>query len=104
MVIPVPLIGTTKLEQMVALQHREVITKHVVMPIPEPAPDLLIVRVDRVEFLAGLAAGPLAAIQLQCAAEAGDLWRSSEARPCPPVPQEAVVNVVGGVSGDVGGQ
>src|ERR1019366_5960687 len=100
MVVPIVLIRTAKLEQMVALQHGEVVTKHLIVPIPETPADLLIVNVERAEILGCR----LAAIQFQRAAEPSDLWRGSVSRPGPPVAQEAVVKVVGRVVGDVGGQ
>ncbi len=78
---------------MVAFQHGNIVAKHVVHPIPETAPDLLIIGVERGEILSLR----LAAIQLDRATEPRNLWRSSVSRPSPPVPQMAEVKVVGRV-------
>ena len=51
MVVPIVLIGTAKLEQVVAFQHGNVVTKHLVVPIPETAADLLVVHVKGAEIL-----------------------------------------------------
>ncbi len=80
MVVPIVLIGTAKLEQVVAFQHRNVVAKHLIVPIPEAAADLLIVHVEGAKFLTGSgAAGRLAGIQFERAAQPSDLWRSSVA-------------------------
>ena len=56
MVVEIVLIGTAKLEQVVAFQHGKVVAEHLIVPIPEAAADIDIVRVKRGEVL-GLVSG-----------------------------------------------
>src|ERR1700683_1453791 len=100
MKVEIVLIRTTELEQVVALQQRKIVAEHLIVSIPETATDLLIVRVERGEIL-GLR---LASHNLQRASESGEMRRSCAARPGPPVPQKAVMEVVGRIVGDVAGQ
>src|SRR5580704_3768290 len=100
MVVPIMLIGAAEREQMVALQQGKIVAEHVVMPVPEAPADLLVVYVKRAKVLSL----GLAAIQFERAAETSDLGWSSVSCPRPPVPQEAVMEVVGQVGGEVGGQ
>ena len=51
MVIPIVLIGAAKLEQVVAFQHGNVVTNHVVVSIPEAAANVLVVDVERAKNL-----------------------------------------------------
>ena len=104
MVVEVVLISATELEEVGAFQHGNVVTEHVVMPIPETATDLLIVHVERVELLTGLATGTLSALDFKRATKPGNLWRRPDPVPGPPIPQQTIMKVVGGVGGDVGGE
>ena len=51
MVVPIVLIGTAKLEQVVAFQRGKIIANHLIVPIPETLADLLIVHVKGAEVL-----------------------------------------------------
>src|SRR5579862_6146877 len=70
------------------------------MSIPETRANLLVVRVEGRQILSLGLAGH----DLKRATQARDLGRSPGARPCPPVAQIAVMNIIGSVGGDIRGQ
>ncbi len=102
MLVPVVLIGTAKLQQVVTFQVGNVVAHHLVVPIPITGAGILGVYVVRTE-IASLAQ-LLAAHNLERSAQASHLRRIPLADPLPEVTQETVVEVIGGVRGDVGGQ
>jgi hypothetical protein len=69
MVVPIVLIGTAKLEQVVAFQHGNIIAKQLIVSIPETVAGLLRVHVVRAEILS-LA---LAAVELERSGQRGRL-------------------------------
>src|SRR5208282_3646599 len=102
MVVPVVLVRTAKLKQVVAFQHGNIIANHLIVPIPDAIAGLLRVYVVRSKVLTG--AVNLAAEKLQRSAQSGRLRRISRARVRPIITQETVVNVVRRIRGDVGSQ
>src|SRR5271154_3866995 len=102
MLVPVVLIGTAKLEQVVASQARNVVAQHLIVPVPITGTGLLGVYVVGAEIVGRSL--PLAAHNFERSAQASHLRRISLPDPLPKVTQEAVVEIIRGVGGDVGGQ
>ena len=95
----VALIGATEGEEVVALQHRDVVAKEVILTIPETGADILGVHVVRSENRrAGLAK------RLEGATELGELRNTAGIVPGPVVAEVAEVEIVCGMGGNVGGQ
>src|ERR1700733_1263346 len=100
MLVPVVLIRTAKLEQVVAPQVGNVVTNHLIVTIPITRAGLLSVYVKGAESLGGV----LAAHNLEPSTQAGRLRDISLPDPLPKVAQEAVMEVVRRIRSDVGGQ
>ena len=99
MVVPVALVLAAELQQVIPLQHADVVAEEVVMSIPEASADVLGVDVKRgqnvlIRFTEGL----------ERATQTGSLRRGVVGGPRPVVPLVAVVEVVGGIGADGGGQ
>ncbi len=78
MPVPIVLISTAQLEQVVAFQHGKIVAQHLIVPVPETGADLLVVRVERTEILSLR----LATHDFDRAAQSGHLWRSWMPAPC----------------------
>src|SRR5271155_224396 len=103
MPVEVVLISTTELQQVVASQVGNIVANHLIVPIPETGAGLLSVHVIRAEILTGV----LAAEEFECSVQRtqrGSLRNVSRPGPLPPVAQETVVDVIGGIGGNVGGE
>ena len=104
MPVEVVLIGAAELEQVITFQHGNIIAEHMIFSIPKTGTGLLRVYVIGAEILSF----GLASLDFEGSAQAGAqraiLNHVSLAVPGPPVSQKAIVNIVGGVVGNVGGQ
>ena len=99
MPVEVVLIATAKLEQVVPFQHADIVTKHLVMAIPKACPRLLRIHVVGAQVL------EFRLTQwFKRSSQPGKLYRISRPVPGPPIAQVAVVEGIGGVGADVGGQ
>ena len=93
------LVSSTKLKEVRSFEPRNIVTKHIVLTVPEPGAHTLRVKIVRSQHI-----GRALAKGLYGSAQARHLWRLSCGSARPEIPQIAVIKVVCDVVGDVRGE
>ncbi len=98
MIVKIALIGATEAEEVIALQHGNVVAEDTCPGHPRTACGHSGCLRYRARGLSGLAEG------FQGSTEVGELRRTAGSVPCPVIAEVAEMEVVGGIGGNVGGQ
>ena len=97
-IVPIPLICSSKLKEMLALGPGNIIADHMVLAVPESCTYILGIQIDWREYVGGRFAKGF-----QGPSQSGDLWSLTGGTAGPEITQKTVVQVVGQRGGNVGG-